>query len=412
MKQSMLLIIFMALAGNLFGQTQVPIKFDGQIRTRSEADGRDFDSDTDVNTYTVLRTRFGASIQPSSDVNVYVQIQDSRAYGTEPNTLSNTANLDIHQAFFQVNDLWGKDIGLKVGRQEMVYGGQRLIGSVGWSNVGRSFDGAKLTFGKKSTFDLFSMIIDENNTPVGGPATPATTAGRDNTDFNFFGAYYKHRTNSNYILDAYALFESDLSETVLNENDLNRLTVGSYNKGKFGGNFNFETEVALQLGKRMGQDVSAFMLTGAVGYTFQTAKKPRVSVGVDYLSGSETGDNDYKTFSTLFATNHKFYGYMDYFINVPLNAGGLGLQDIMVKVYYPFSNNLKFNAHFHNFQTAKGDEKNLGNELDLVLNYKYNSVASFIFGISVFIPGDLFEQVFGGNDDLGFWSHTTLLVNF
>ncbi len=411
MKQSVLVIAFIVMVSNLVAQTQVPIKFDGQVRTRSEADGRDFDSNTDVNTFTMLRTRFGAAIQPSSDVNVYIQIQDSRAYGTEPNTLSNTANLDIHQAYFQVNDLWGKAIDLKVGRQEMAYGGQRLIGSVGWSNVGRSFDGAKLTFGKKNTFDLFSMIIDEDNTPVGGPATPTTTAGRANTDFNFFGAYYKHRKNANYMVDIYGLFESDLNETLPGENDLNRLTVGSYNKGKLGSNFNFETEVALQLGKRRGADVSAFMLTGAVGYTFATAKKPRISVGIDYLSGSEVGDSDYKTFDTMFATNHKFYGYMDYFINVPLNVGGFGLQDIMVKAYYPFSKNLKFNAHFHNFQTAKGDEKNLGNELDLVLNYKYNSAASFIFGVSAFIPGNLFKQVFGG-EDLGFWSHTTLVVSF
>jgi len=152
---------------------------------RSEADGRDFNSDSDVNTYTLLRTRFGAAVQPLEDVNVYIQLQDSRAFGREPSTLANTSNIDVHQAFFQINNLWNKAIHLKAGRQEMVYGGQRLIGAVGWSNVARSFDGVKLTFGTNSTFDLFSMIINERNVPVPGPATPAATAGLKTLTFNF-----------------------------------------------------------------------------------------------------------------------------------------------------------------------------------------------------------------------------------
>jgi len=412
MKLILTILIFATLAFDLSAQTQIPVKFDGQIRARNEADARDFNSDTEVNTYSLLRTRFGAAIQPTSDVNVYIQIQDSRAFGSEPSTLANTANVDIHQAFFQVNDLWGYPLTLKIGRQEMVYGNQRLIGAVGWSNVGRSFDAAKLSIGKKNTLDLFSAIINENNTPVTGAATPAAVEGEENTDFNFVGAYYKHRNNPDYMLDIYGLFESNLNESIPDENDLNRLTLGSYNKGKFGNSFDFETEVALQLGKRMGQDVSAFMLTGALGYTFQTAKAPSVSIGIDYLSGSEAGDEDYNTFDTIFATNHKFYGYMDYFINIPDNTNDAGLVDIMAKVNYPLSNSLKFNAHFHNFQTAKGDEKNLGNELDLILDYQYNKVASFQFGVSAFVPGDLTEQIFGGNDDIGFWSHTTFLVTF
>jgi len=408
----LLLVSLFLFEGHLSAQgSNTPIKFDGQIRMRSEADGRDFNSDSDVNTYTLLRTRFGAAVQPLEDVNVYIQLQDSRAFGREPSTLANTSNIDVHQAFFQINNLWNKAIHIKAGRQEMVYGGQRLIGAVGWSNVARSFDGVKLTFGTNSTFDLFSMIINERNVPVPGAATPAATAGRENADFQFFGAYYKHRKNPNYTLDIYGLFESNLNETIPGENDLNRVTVGGYNKGTFSGHFDFETELALQLGKRRGQDVSAFMLTGAVGYTFQSSRKPYVSVGLDYLSGMNAGDSDYKAFDTLFATNHKFYGYMDYFINVPVNANGQGLRDFMIKVKVPFAGKWNFNAHFHNFRSAKGDEKNLGNELDVILNYKYNSVASFVFGVAFFIPGDLLEQRFT-NNDVGVWSYTTLLVNF
>ena len=88
-----------------------------------------------------------------------------------------------------------------------------------------------------------------------------------------------------------------------------------------------------------------------------------------------------------------------------------GLRDFMIKTKVPFAAKWTFNAHFHNFHAAKGEEKNLGNELDVILNYNYNSVASFIFGLAFFIPGDLTEQRFA-NGDLGVWSFTTLLVRF
>lgn len=406
------LILGLLISGNVFAQSQpLPIKFTGQIRVRSEVDGRDFDSDSDINTYTVIRTRFGAEIQPLQDVNVFIQIQDSRAFGQEPGTLANTSNLDVHQAFFQISNLWDRSIQLKVGRQELVYGTERLLGAVGFSNVGRSLDGIKWTFGSMNKLDLFGMIINESSTPVAGPATPATVSGRDDADNRFFGAYYRYRSNPKYTLDVFGLYESNLNETVPGENDLNRITLGTYNKGSFSANFDFETELAVQFGKRRGQDVLAFMLTGSAGYTFQTAGKPSLRVGYDYLSGMDADDDDYQVFHTLFATNHKFYGFMDYFISIPVNTNGQGLQDFMIKAKTPFATKWNLNAHFHNFRAAKGDERNFGNEVDLILNYQYNSVASFVFGLAFFFPGDLMKQAFA-NDDVGIWSYTTLLVNF
>lgn len=390
---------------------ELPVKFNGQVRVRSEADGRDFNSDTSINTFTLLRVRFGALVQPQEDVNVYVQFQDSRAFGQEPNTLAHTFNLDIHQAYVEIKNLWNRPISLKVGRQEMVYGSERIIGAVGWSNVGRAFDGVKWTFGRKNTLDVFAMLLNESDTPVAGAATPTTVAGKKETGNYFYGVYYKHRRRSDYRLDVYGLFELNLNETVPGEDDLRRFTFGSYNKGKFSQAWNFESEFALQVGKRRGQDVLAFMLTGTVGYTFPTSRKPGVLIGYDFLSGMNAGDEDYKVFDTLFATNHKFYGFMDYFINIPVNTGGRGLQDFMIKTKVPLSDKWAFNAHFHNFRAAKGDEKDFGNELDLTLNYKYNRVARFIFGLSFFAPGDLMKAAFA-SDDVAVWSYSTLQVTF
>ena len=52
--------------------------------------------------------------------------------------------LILHQAYFSVNKLFDLPLNLKLGRMELSYGPQRLIGAVGWHNVGRSFDGGIL----------------------------------------------------------------------------------------------------------------------------------------------------------------------------------------------------------------------------------------------------------------------------
>jgi len=40
---------------------------------------------------------------------------------------------------------------LKIGRQELIYGDERLIGAFGWNNIGRVFDAAKLRSGEDCT---------------------------------------------------------------------------------------------------------------------------------------------------------------------------------------------------------------------------------------------------------------------
>jgi hypothetical protein len=351
---------------------------------------------------------------PAEDVSIYVQAQDSRALGIETSTLSDESNIDLHQAFFEVRNLWGKPIAFRGGRQELSYGHERVIGAVGWSNVGRAFDGVKITIGRKSTLDILAMTITERNTPAGGAATPVATAGIGNPDLEFAGLYYQNRRKANYLMDLYVLAEVDSRQTSPGEKDLERATIGAYNKGKLGA-LDFETELALQAGKittaGIRRDVLAFMLTGSLSHTFDTSRKPTVGAGIDYLSGMEPGDDKYMVFNTLYATNHQFYGLMDYFLDISAQTNGLGLQDIMLKGGISLTGNLRGDLHIHNFRTAKGSEKNLGNEVDLVLNYRYSSVFSVLFGFSIFSPGDLMEARFG-SDGIGYWSFTSLQAEF
>ncbi len=68
-----------------------------------------------------------------------------------------------------------------------------------------------------------------------------------------------------------------------------------------------------------------------IKYKFDSPVKPTIGVGIDYLSGDDGTDDDYNVFNTLYATNHKYYGFMDYFINLPNDTYGKGLMDYTCK---------------------------------------------------------------------------------
>lgn len=88
--------------------------------------------------------------QPAQNVTTVLQFQDSRTFGVEGgNTLANGSNIDLHQGYILLENVFKlPGLSLKVGRQEIAFGGQRLIGTVGWHNVGRSFDGGRLAFSR------------------------------------------------------------------------------------------------------------------------------------------------------------------------------------------------------------------------------------------------------------------------
>ncbi len=53
-------------------------------------------------------------------------------------------SIDLHQAYFTLGNPSEFPLTMKVGRQELSYGDERLIGAFDWNNIGRSFDAAKL----------------------------------------------------------------------------------------------------------------------------------------------------------------------------------------------------------------------------------------------------------------------------
>lgn len=401
------------------GQDFAPsVRLRGDLRIRSEIDSRDFNLSTPPNTFTTMRTRFGLEAFPAEKIRVLVIARDWRVFGTETdaagsfNTISDGKNVDLHQGYIEVTDFLADGLLLRAGRQELSFSNERMIGGVGWNNIGRVFDGGLLRLKADAvTVDLFGMKVAEVRAYTAA-ATPASTAPVRDDGQNFFGLYAQWQGGGGHKVDGYLLYQGNRMQSGTGFIDFRRVTTGAYAMGKVGA-FLYETEVALQAGERGAADIAAYTLTGMVGYEFSGASVSRVAAGYEYLSGTPAGDPDFKSFDPPYATGHKFHGFMDYFTNIPLHTGNLGLADLLGRLDFRMGDRLTGGAWYHQFRAAQrsGGESLLGHEVDLLLKYQYAKALSFEAGISSFLPGPLMRAEFDGADT-GLWGFLATTVTF
>lgn len=384
---------------------QETITITGQVRHRLEFNGKDFNSNTGLNNYNFLRTRLGVKFAPSARISGFVQVQDARVFGTEFNTLNDgTADaLDMHQAYVLISNLFDMPLSMKLGRQEVIFGNQRLIGAVGWHNIGRSFDGVQ-------------MIYDTDNGPLSvfDFKTVETFNPGDVNDFNVGGIWANFSKMDKAIHPQFF----GIWDRVNSGGALSRFTFGTQTDMTFEA-LTATVEAAYQMGQVSStMDIAAFMFAANATYKIGGKFVKAIGGGIDYLSGDDVTTNDkYEAFNTLYATNHKWYGISDFFLNVPVNSYKGGLNDIHAKVVVdPFGKTktiLVFHKFFANEDVALSNGKtdtNFGNELDLIFNRKVDKALSLQIGASYFLPGNIFKNKKGGDNSL--FAYISTAVNF
>jgi hypothetical protein len=383
----------------------IDTEFTAQVRWRLEVDDRDFNNTTVPRVFSLQRTRFGARFTATNHVSAFLVLQDSRTWGEEITTFDGSADqFDLYQGYFTISNMFDRPLSLDLGRKALIYGNERLVGAVGWSNLARSYDGAVLRAeGEAGSVDLFATTIRAS-------ARFKPPAERNLARY-FFGGYGRYDWTDDYShTDAYLFYDLDNDTIPIGVNagssELNRATIGVMQVLGYAG-LDLTVEGAYQFGSMMAADttkvdVSAWFAAVNAWYKFSgTTWKPWIGAGVDVLSGDDPASKDFGAFRTLFATNHKFYGYMDYF---PLFAGSLGLRDYMIKARVNPTDFLIFAADFHRFDRDQKDSAGqslFGYELDLTLKSTRVKHLGLMTGYSFFIPEDVFKSQ--GLNDTSHW---------
>lgn len=396
-----------------------PIEVHGEVRARGESL-----SELDLSKATIstgrtwadgermlLRTRIGVNARPTDNLSLYAQLQDSRLFGQEISTAANAGSIGLRQGWVEVHDVGGVPFALRVGRMELSYGDQRLVGGFGWDNVGRAFDGvlAKTYFGD-FTVDAFYTRLHMD------PWNDTTRSVGD----DFAGLYGRWNVLPQLQIDAYVFGLYDrggevdtdgdgvLEQRLPEGEDLQIYTPGIRVDAKPVQGLHLNGEVALQTGNRGSQDVSAWALHAAADYTFAVATAPKILVGYDAASGDEDATDDtWGTFENLYPTNHDKYGLIDM-------ASWKNLSDIYFGAGFSPLEPLAFQATVHllarnetgdTFYRASGaalidraaanttEATAMGTELDLTLNWNVTKNFGALFGYSKIWSGELLDDV-------------------
>ena len=331
-------------------------------------------------------------------------------YGPESDTL------DLHQAYFTLGNHKEFPLSLKVGRQELSYGDERLIGAFAWNNIGRSFDAAKLRW-QNAWFGvdfLAAMPVVPRDGQFDMPNNQDTLSGAYATSLKIpktiLEGYFLARNASRQAIN----FVSDPQFPQPTARDI--YTVGGRLKSKPGelGNWDYTLEGAYQFGdfaatatsKRLTQDAYMFIAQG--GYTLSDVwATPRLGLEFDYSSGDDNStDGTHGTFDNLFPTNHKFFGSMDMFSLQNIEDLGVNLTlKPTSRMSVAFMGNAFWLADTHdNFYTVTGgtrpapyaiNPKNsnfVGTEFTAVAGYAVTRNAQLEVGYGHFFVGDYISQ--------------------
>ena len=385
------------LGGAIPGAGQ-DISFGGQVRPRFEF--RD-SSTAGSDAFTSMRVRADLTAKLDRGVRVFIQLQDVRFWGEESNTLTDFSadNFDLHQGYVEVRSGGQTTFSALVGRQEILFGGQRLVGPVGWAQQGRALDGVRLgAEGTAGRVALIGMQLQESILP------------EDLGDAYLFGAYATLMRVGPAKLDLYTLFNAVEDEA---DAETKQLTVGARWFGQYRAVV-FRAESSYQAGERRGLDVAAFMVGARVG-TVILGGSMSLTLWYDYLSGdADSGDSTVRVFDTLFATNHKFYGLADHFLNIPVQTAGRGLQDLALKGSYKPQANVALAAELHSFHMARSAglaTGHFGEEIDLSGSYRYSKQFRVVAGLSYLFAAGGFAEIGRFIQD-GVWTYLMLDAAF
>lgn len=310
-------------------QSLTPWDIGGQVRARYEVkDGggsfpvRDFrrsgvDND---NSYFLLREKLHVGYTDNW-FSAYVEGRDSSTTGDDRNPNPEADGADLHQAYVGLGNAKNFPLTAKIGRQEFVYGDERLVGNADWNNLGRVFDAAKLRYEDKNLWvDAFSgrvVLADDGSFNIAN-------------DYDWFsGVYASTRTlipkqeTQLYLLardtSAGSPTATAGSPQAGGPGARDIYTFGARVKslpGQFKG-WDYGAEAAGQVGSiNLGGvrlDQRAFAASAGGGYTWAKAfGSPRLGIEYNFASGdSNSKDGKSGTFENLFPTNYKHYGYMD-----------------------------------------------------------------------------------------------------
>jgi hypothetical protein len=280
----------------------------GEFRERMEGfDGGGFVEDR-RDLYWLSRFRFDAAVTPSKSLAFQVQVQDARVArkSVGPGGTPFSAPFDLRMAFADLGRSTGP-LTVRLGRQELAFGEQRLVGHVSWLNAARTFDGAKITVRTRALqVDAFGASVVRI---LDGAFDRSGNGNR------FAGAYVTATTLlPRSSVEPYVFWRRDVALATEGGTfgDLGQTTLGVRLAGKLPAHLDYGVEMAMQRGSLGSDDVDAWAGHWQLVESLPGRGAVRLTAEYNYASGDEDpADGVRGTFDQLYPTPHDKYGLAD-----------------------------------------------------------------------------------------------------
>jgi len=280
----------------------------GEFRERFEGfensnfiEGRD-------DAYALSRFRFNVGVTANKHLSFQANLQDARVADKEvgPTTAPFRGPFDLRTAFADVGDAKAT-IAFRLGRQELVYGESRLLGSLPWVNTGRSWDAAKVTL-RSPLFqvDLFGASL------VRSLPDEFDKSGNGN---RLAGAY---ATSTKLLpkatVEPYVFWRRDvnLRSELGALGTLSQTTIGTRVAGQLPARLDYGVEMALQRGGLEQDSLNAWAGHWQVRASLPGWAAPKVTSEYNFATGDDVAnDGKRQTFDQLYPTGHDKLGLAD-----------------------------------------------------------------------------------------------------
>ena len=423
------------------GSTKVTIG--GQLRERLEWWGQEAGTGKGAELGATYRARLNIKAELSDGVTAVFTPQAVGYWGEggQGLGLGESTSFTMHEAYMLLANPFGiNNVIVKLGRQEVNLGNQRLVGAVGWSQAGRSIDGILVGY-VAGDYGLAGFFYGKLNDAGKQDAWFRPTVDNE-PDIDLYVATWQGKFKPFGIGGTYEITDIYVNPTTFFTGTLDLNKDGKPDNVNVDMNVNtiygrvtpaFETdfakikvniEGAYQSGDFGKADFGGYMFSVGAGADFdQVAWAPSVFLGYDYYSGDDNPkDNDIDAFWSVLPTAHKWLGHADtVWVNTPFyqfNGNGLvnvalqkvgnfnvaGVKDLYLKLHAKPLDKVALGLDFHYFKAAEdvvniNTNKNYGDDIgweaDLEAKYRYSKNLCLSVGYDYFDPDDAMKAVKG-----------------
>jgi hypothetical protein len=280
----------------------------GEFRERVEGfDNSGFTADRD-DAYALSRVRLNATITASKSLSFQANVQDARVANKEvgPTTAPFRGPFDLRTAFADIGDAKAP-IGARLGRQELAFGEQRLLGHLAWVNTGRTWDAARAILRVKSwQADVFGASL------VRSLPDEFDKSGNGNRLAGVYASSAKVIPQA--ALEPYVFWRRDvnLRSELTTVGNLSQTTMGMRVAGKLPARLDYGVEMVMQRGSLAADSVSAWAGHWQIRESLPGAGAVKLTSEYNFATGDDNPtDGRRQTFDQLYPTGHDKLGLAD-----------------------------------------------------------------------------------------------------